>query len=247
MDIDEEAALYQRHNGVDLSVPKEVFILGCGGTGSWTAIISAMIGVKSIHLSDEDIVEIHNLSRLPFPLDSVGQPKTEVLKEFIKTIRPDCEVITHEGIHNPSDLCIIMGDVLFDCNDDHNIQKMVSKYCKEYNMSYISVGCNSNHITIKSDISKLWGEGGQDRYVVTPMFIAPAMLAAIVAVWNVVKRKKQVDVLKSINEMFTNPVVGIPVECRECPLVESCEPCEEHGSAGQYVICTCCPIEIISI
>lgn len=240
---EETIELYKRQKTLGLGVPEEVFIVGTGGTGTWVGIILAMIGVPKINLSDDDIIERHNLSRLPFPEESIGKKKTEVLKDFINTLRPECEVITYEGIHNESDMFKMAG-VVFDCNDDIRIQELIYKFCKKFDINYISVGCNANHITVTSSVEQLWGPGG-DRYTETPMFIVPPMLSSLCAVWNVVKNRRKVDFLISIHKMFTEQKVlgDVPLECNECPLSDSCEGCTVHVTE-QHEICSCCPISL---
>lgn len=238
---EEQAELYQRQSALGLGVPDEVSVVGCGGTGTWVGILCAMIGVPKISLFDDDIIERHNLSRLPFSEESIGKKKTEVLKDFIKVIRPECIILIHDGVHNESDMFKLMGTV-FDCNDDIKIQEMIYKYCKKFSISYISVGCNANHITVTSNVEKLWGPGG-DRYVVTPMFIVPPMLSSLCAVWNIVKNKHKVDLLLNIKEMFAETMASsdVPVECSNCPMINDCEGCIVH-STESHELCECCPI-----
>jgi molybdopterin/thiamine biosynthesis adenylyltransferase len=244
--IDDENKLYMRHPTSITKIPKEVFVVGCGGTGTWCSILSAMMGSEVIHLADDDHIEISNLSRLPFDLDnSVGKKKTEVLKAFIKRIRPECEVNTYDGLHTQASLLRIRGDVLYDCNDNFNVQKMVYEYCKRKGIRYIGVGCNAEHISITSSLDGgLWGENTVNQYTITPMFIVPAVLASLVGVWtNICNPHTEVDLLLNINKMFNEVLIPgvLPHSCINCPVQESCPPCQEH-SKEKYSPCTHCPI-----
>jgi hypothetical protein len=63
---------------------KQVHIVGCGATGSWTALLLAKMGVQNIHLWDFDEVEAHNLPNQIFRLKDVGCPKVTALAEIIE-------------------------------------------------------------------------------------------------------------------------------------------------------------------
>lgn len=236
--------LYIRQNLVPLGIPEEISIVGCGGTGSWVGFLTAMVGVKRIHLFDDDILENHNRSRLPYPQDWVGKKKTECLKQFIQSVRPECMVMTYGGIYNDTHLILLAGSIVFDCNDDFTIQKMVAKYCKSNKLRYIGVGCNADHITIREDISKVWSVGdGQDRYQVTPMFIVPPMVASLCAVWNIFKHHKDVSVLNSISFMFTDAYKKSKVsgQCGSCLMKSDCAGCQECGN-DLLTPCIHCPV-----
>lgn len=53
-----------------------VHVIGCGGGGSWTAMLLAKLGVKNLHLHDFDHVESHNLPNQLFKESDVGEYKT---------------------------------------------------------------------------------------------------------------------------------------------------------------------------
>lgn len=70
-----------------------VVIFGIGGVGSYTAEAVARMGVGKITLVDNDVVSESNINRQLIALHStVGRYKTEVMKERILDINPECEV-----------------------------------------------------------------------------------------------------------------------------------------------------------
>ncbi|PLT34591.1 ThiF family adenylyltransferase [Bacillus sp. V5-8f] len=72
-----------------------VAILGVGGVGSFAVEALARSGVGRLILVDKDDIDITNINRqLPALLSTVGQPKADLMKERIKDINPDCEVIS---------------------------------------------------------------------------------------------------------------------------------------------------------
>ncbi|MEK3890619.1 tRNA threonylcarbamoyladenosine dehydratase [Bacillus sp. FSL K6-3431] len=81
--------------GVNLLQDTSVAILGIGGVGTFAAEALARSGVGKLILVDKDDVDITNVNRqLIALLSTVGQPKVDLMKERIKDINPECEVIT---------------------------------------------------------------------------------------------------------------------------------------------------------
>lgn len=72
-----------------------VAVLGIGGVGSFTVEALARTGVGKLVLVDKDVVDITNINRqIHATLHTIGQPKTELMKERIAAINPACEVVT---------------------------------------------------------------------------------------------------------------------------------------------------------
>lgn len=81
--------------GLDLMKNTSVAILGVGGVGTFAAEALARSGVGKLILVDKDDVDITNVNRQIIALlSTVGQPKADLMKERIKDINPDCEVIS---------------------------------------------------------------------------------------------------------------------------------------------------------
>ncbi|WP_075618169.1 tRNA threonylcarbamoyladenosine dehydratase [Paenisporosarcina indica] len=79
--------------GVDLYRNTTVAILGVGGVGSFAAEACARSGIGKIILVDKDNVDITNINRqLVAYTSTVGRSKSEVMKERILDINPECEV-----------------------------------------------------------------------------------------------------------------------------------------------------------
>ncbi|WP_433743363.1 tRNA threonylcarbamoyladenosine dehydratase [Falsibacillus pallidus] len=81
--------------GLDILKNSTVAILGIGGVGSFAVEALARTGVGKLILVDKDDVDITNINRqLHALLSTVGQPKADLMKERIKDINPECEVIS---------------------------------------------------------------------------------------------------------------------------------------------------------
>ncbi|SDM21862.1 ThiF family adenylyltransferase [Bacillus sp. OK048] len=80
--------------GLEIMKNTTVAILGIGGVGTFAAEALARSGVGRLILVDKDVVDITNVNRqLIALLSTIGQPKADLMKERIKDINPDCEVI----------------------------------------------------------------------------------------------------------------------------------------------------------
>ena len=70
-----------------------IAVFGIGGVGGYTVEALARSGVGSFDLIDNDTVALTNLNRqIIATLDTVGQPKVEVMAKRIASINPDAKV-----------------------------------------------------------------------------------------------------------------------------------------------------------
>ncbi|KMY51062.1 tRNA threonylcarbamoyladenosine dehydratase [Peribacillus loiseleuriae] len=80
--------------GLDLLKNSTVAVLGVGGVGSFASEALARSGVGRLILVDKDDVDITNVNRqLHALLSTVGQQKVELMRDRIRDINPNCEVI----------------------------------------------------------------------------------------------------------------------------------------------------------
>jgi tRNA threonylcarbamoyladenosine dehydratase len=80
--------------GLDILKNSTVAVLGIGGVGSFAAESLARSGVGRLVLVDKDDVDITNVNRQIIALlSTVGQQKVELMRDRIKDINPNCEVI----------------------------------------------------------------------------------------------------------------------------------------------------------
>jgi len=194
--------LYDRQKSLNLKIPDEVYIIGCGGVGTWLGILCAMVGVKTINLFDSDIVENHNRARLPFPEEWNGMKKTDALKMFINWIRPECTVYDNDAIMNETDLIAITSKNVFDCTDNAESQTMIFNYCKKNKHSYVKLGCNADHVTAISQLDSVTFTEVDPYSAPTPMYIVPPMLISLYTMWNVTHGNTDINYLKSVSNIF---------------------------------------------
>lgn len=79
-----------------------VAVFGIGGVGGHVAEALARSGVGALDLIDSDKVSLSNINRQIIALHStVGQYKVDVMKERIRDINPDCQVMAHRCFFLP--------------------------------------------------------------------------------------------------------------------------------------------------
>lgn len=123
----------------------KVGIVGCGATGSATAMLLARLGVGQILLIDEDIVEPTNLNRLHgakrADADAM-RPKVEVLAREIAGLGlgvrpyPICSWVGDSRCRDALRSC----DVIFGCTDDHAGRMFLNRFAFFYLIPLIDLG-----------------------------------------------------------------------------------------------------------
>lgn len=173
-------SVYDRQRTLPLTIPERVTVIGCGGVGFWVALYLGMAGVKRIEVFDQDVIQEHNLNRLPVPQSAIGRPKVEVLREMLVSLRPDAVVLAYPLSVNDAILAGLQPEVVIDATDDMRVQLSTYKFCLKNNIRYIRVGYNGGaHLTICSTVPEWDLDPLTDtHYEVVPSWIVPAAMAA---------------------------------------------------------------------
>lgn len=80
---------------------KRVIIFGVGGVGSWCAESLTRSGIRHLTLVDSDRVSVSNINRqLHATTQTVGEVKTETLKNRLLQINPHAEIVSVQKIYN---------------------------------------------------------------------------------------------------------------------------------------------------
>lgn len=119
-----------------------VAILGIGGVGSFAVEALARSGVGKLILVDKDSVDITNINRqLPALLSTIGQPKADIMKERIKDINPECEVISLNMFYTEEtyeQFFAEQPDFIVDASDTISYKIHLIKECLKRNIPIIS-------------------------------------------------------------------------------------------------------------
>ncbi|KAA1471887.1 hypothetical protein DENSPDRAFT_837994 [Dentipellis sp. KUC8613] len=120
----------------------KVVIVGCGGVGSWAAVMLARSGVSSIRLVDFDYVTLSSLNRhATATLADVGTPKVHcvanTLKQIARFVDVDPRVELWRDDEDGADLLDGV-DWVIDAIDNIGTKVDLLKYCVQHNIKIFS-------------------------------------------------------------------------------------------------------------
>lgn len=121
-----------------------VCVVGIGGVGSWAAEALARSGIGKITLIDLDDICTTNTNRQIHALtDTVGESKTEVMRERIAQINPECECFEIEDFvtrDNMAEYLDARFDYVIDAIDSVKAKAALIAHCKRNKIKLVTVG-----------------------------------------------------------------------------------------------------------
>ncbi len=160
--LDRQNALIGEENTLKLKNAK-VLAFGVGGVGSFVVEALARCGVGRISLVDFDTVSLSNINRqIIADTTTVGMKKTDVAKERINKINPECVVDAYDVFvtkDNAADIIrSVQPDYVVDAIDNVSAKIAIIEYCVHNNVKIISSMGTGNKLDPSSfkicDISK---------------------------------------------------------------------------------------------
>ncbi|KAJ7084949.1 ubiquitin-protein ligase molybdopterin-converting factor, partial [Mycena epipterygia] len=118
-----------------------VVIVGCGGVGSWAAVMLARSGVSKIRLVDFDYVTLSSLNRhATAVLSDVGTPKVKCIERTLKDIARWVEVDARIDIWRKEEGGQLLegADWVVDAIDNIQTKVDLLKYCHEQKIQVFS-------------------------------------------------------------------------------------------------------------
>ncbi len=136
----------------DKLATKTVAVVGLGGVGGSAVEALSRMGVGKLILIDNDVVELTNVNRQLVALHStIGQYKTQVLKDRILDVNPQASVITHEVFYTDGIELFSEADYVIDCIDTVTSKVNLIKSCIDAGIDVISSMGTGN----KKDVTAL--------------------------------------------------------------------------------------------
>ncbi|BFT74886.1 MULTISPECIES: ThiF family adenylyltransferase [Paenibacillus] len=128
--------------GLDIMKNSTVAVLGIGGVGSIAAEALARTGVGRLILIDKDVVDITNINRQIHALTTtVGQPKADLMRDRIKLINPECDVISMRMFYTEETYEEVFAhhiDYMLDASDTISYKIHLIKQCLERKIPIVS-------------------------------------------------------------------------------------------------------------
>lgn len=119
-----------------------VVIVGCGGTGSHTAVQLAHLGVRSLVLIDPDYIEPSNLSRIVgSAADDVGRSKVDVLADAMRRINPRAVVRgLSQSVLEVDARAYLDADLIVCATDGHGSRALLNQVATQYLVPVVDMG-----------------------------------------------------------------------------------------------------------
>ena len=147
-----------------------ICVVGIGGVGSWVVEALARSGVQQLTLIDGDDISRSNMNRQCHTLEStIGKMKTEVMKQRVLDINPECQVQTEEQYLNNDnifDLLLPDASSSFDCVIDAidriKYKALMIYFCKRNKLPVVTTGgagglLDPSQVEVK-DLSRTWND-----------------------------------------------------------------------------------------
>lgn len=130
-------------NGQKVLRTKQVTIIGGGGLGSNSANLLVRMGIGSITIIDNDLVDITNLHRTSvFSEQDIGKSKALILQERLQQVNSEVHVkglnkkVTLENI----DSLVKDADLLIDGTDNVPVRMLVNKTSIQHDIPWVYAG-----------------------------------------------------------------------------------------------------------
>ena len=119
----------------------KVCVLGLGGVGGYVVEALARSGVGELHIVDNDSVSVSNINRQIIATEkTVGMPKTELVKERVKSICIDTKVVCYPMFYLPgeNELDFSRFDYVVDAIDTVSAKIDIAVKCEKLGVPLIS-------------------------------------------------------------------------------------------------------------
>lgn len=140
----------------------KVLVFGLGGVGSFVVEALVRSGIGSMGLVDHDVVDITNLNRqLIATTATVGQRKTEVMRERALSINPDLTIETFPVFYPDASVEIDRYDLVIDAIDSVDSKIALMAACQAANVPLImSLGTGKRLDPTKLIVTTLYQTSG---------------------------------------------------------------------------------------
>lgn len=119
----------------------KVCVMGVGGVGGYVVEALARCGVGEIHIADNDTVSVSNINRQIIATEkTVGMPKTELIKQRVKSICSETKVVCYPIFYLPgaTEPDFSMFDYVVDAIDTVSAKIDIAVKCEKLGVPLIS-------------------------------------------------------------------------------------------------------------
>jgi sulfur-carrier protein adenylyltransferase/sulfurtransferase len=124
----------------DKLLQSRVLVTGAGGLGCPVLMNLTGMGVGTIGIVDDGLVELSNLHRqLLYDMNDIGELKTNAAKRKLQQMNPDIQFLIHPvqlTNHNATDI-LHAYDLIVDCTDNFPTRYMLADACRLLNKTLV--------------------------------------------------------------------------------------------------------------
>lgn len=146
---DQQLLRYARHimlddvgfEGQERLLNSKILMVGAGGLGAPALMYLVAAGVGTIHLVDDDEVELSNLQRqIAHTSERVGMPKVESAKLMAQALNPEVNFIAHHQRFDDAALeqLIQEVDLVLECTDNFKTRQQLNRICFKHRVPMVS-------------------------------------------------------------------------------------------------------------
>ncbi len=128
-----------------------ITIVGCGGLGNFCLQSLVAMGVGTIKIIDDDIIEVSNLQRqVLFKEEDIGKSKVVVAKKELQSQNSEVSITTYikRVTSKNSDEVLKKSDMIIDCTDNFTARLVIDQYCSAHQIPLIYGGIRGFEGTI---------------------------------------------------------------------------------------------------
>jgi tRNA A37 threonylcarbamoyladenosine dehydratase len=158
------------NDGLQKLFNAHICVIGIGGVGSWAVEALARTGIGKLTLIDGDEISRSNINRQCHTLEStIGQMKTQVMKQRVQEINPNCLCNTYEQYLDDNNIFDLLQpdsgtdyDCVIDAIDRLKYKALIIYFCKRNKLPVVTTGgagglVDPAKIEVK-DLSRTWND-----------------------------------------------------------------------------------------
>jgi molybdopterin/thiamine biosynthesis adenylyltransferase len=129
--------------GQEILTKKHVVIIGGGGLGSHSANLLVRIGIGSIDIIDDDVVDITNLHRTSvFSEHDIGKSKAMILKDKLQAVNSQVLIkgIKKKVTSGNINTFIKHANVVVDGTDNLPLRRLINEAAIQYHLPWVYAG-----------------------------------------------------------------------------------------------------------
>lgn len=155
-------------DGIQKLENAKVVVVGIGGVGGYVCEMLVRAGIGSLTFVDFDDVDETNINRqIVANIETVGKKKTDVMKEILSKINPNCNLNNINAKIDSTNIEKIIGivdfDIVVDAIDNVTDKVDLICFCKQKNIQIVSAMGAGNRVGVPNfkimDIYKTSNDG----------------------------------------------------------------------------------------